>query len=279
MAVIAIPCMLYSMDLTVLNLAAPSLSAELRPSSTQFLWIMDIYGFVIAGSLITMGTLGDRIGRRKLLFIGAALFGLVSLLTAFSSTPAMLIASRALLGLSAATLAPSTLSLIRSMFEDPRERTRAIGFWVGSFSAGAAVGPLLGGLLLDHFWWGSVFLINVPLMVLLLALGPFLLPEFKDPNAGKLDLVSAALSLAAVLLLIYGMKRSAESGDLLAAVPWVVPGLLVAWIFVRRQLRLEHPLTELHLFKSVTFSMALMISILTFFVNFGTSFLSPCICS
>jgi DHA2 family multidrug resistance protein-like MFS transporter len=143
----------YSMDLTVLNLAAPRLSADLHPTGIQFLWMMDIYGFLIAGSLITMGTLGDRIGRRKLLFIGAALFGLVSLLAAFSRNAETFIFSRALLGVAAATLAPSTLSLIRNMFVDDKERTTAIAIWVASFSTGAAVGPLVGGLLLTHFWW------------------------------------------------------------------------------------------------------------------------------
>ena len=166
LAVIALPCLLYSMDLTVLNLAVPQLSADLQPSSAQLLWIIDIYGFLAAGSLVTMGTLGDRIGRRRLLLAGAAAFGAASVLAAFSTTPGMLIAARALLGVAGATLAPSTLSLIRNMFLDPGQRRAAIGVWVASFSAGAAVGPLLGGLLLERFWWGSVFLIAVPVMVL-----------------------------------------------------------------------------------------------------------------
>src|SRR6266498_3859783 len=178
LAVIALPCLLYSMDLTVLNLAVPSLSADLRPSSTQLLWIIDIYGFVLAGSLITMGTLGDRIGRRRLLLIGAAAFGVTSVLAAFSTSAAMLIATRALLGLAGATLAPSTLSLIRNMFVDPAQRTFAVGIWISSYSAGGAIGPLIGGVLLERFWWGSVFLVGVPVMVLLLVLGPVLLPEF-----------------------------------------------------------------------------------------------------
>jgi len=180
------------MDLTVLNLAVPHLSVDLKPSSSQLLWIVDIYGFMIAGSLITMGTLGDRIGRRRLLLIGAAAFGIASVLAAFSTSAEMLIATRALLGIAGATLAPSTLSLIRNMFLDPRQRTVAIGVWVTSYSVGGAIGPLLGGVLLQYFWWGSVFLIGVPVMVLLLVLGPVLLPEFKDPNAGPLDLLSAA---------------------------------------------------------------------------------------
>src|SRR5918992_4537584 len=191
--------------LAVLALAVPAMSADLQPSSTQLLWIIDIYGFFVAGSLITMGTLGDRIGRRRLLMIGAGAFGLVSLLAAFSRSAEMLIASRALLGLAGATLAPSTLSLIFHMFNDPRERSIAIGVWIGSFSAGSAVGPLLGGLVLEFFWWGAVFLLAVPVMVLLMILGPRLLPEYKDPDAGRPDLPSAALSLAAVLAIIFGL--------------------------------------------------------------------------
>src|SRR5438093_4167997 len=186
LAVIALPCLLYSMDLTVLNLAVPHLTADLRPSSAQLLWIVDIYGFLVAGSLITMGTLGDRIGRRRLLFIGATAFGIASVIAAFSTSTEMLIATRALLGLAGATLAPSTLSLIRNMFHDPQQRTVAIGVWITSYSAGAALGPLLGGLLLQYFWWGSVFLLGVPVMALLLVLGPRLLPEFRDPEAGHL---------------------------------------------------------------------------------------------
>ena len=184
-AVIALPCLLYSMDLTVLNLAVPKLSVTLRPSSSQLLWLIDIYGFLVAGSLITMGTLGDRIGRRRLLLIGAAAFAVGSVFAAFSRSAEMLIATRALLGLAGATLAPSTLSLIRNLFLDPGQRRVAVAWWITSYSAGAAIGPLIGGVLLEHFWWGSVFLISVPVMLLLLAVGPVLLPEFRDPNAGR----------------------------------------------------------------------------------------------
>ena len=188
LAVIALPCLLYSMDLTVLHLAVPQITADLKPQRRGLLWIVDIYGFMVAGSLITMGTLGDRIGRRKVLLIGAAAFGATSLLAAASTSAEMLIVARALHGLAGATLAPSTLSLIRNMFLDPEQRTFAIGVWVASFSAGGAIGPLVGGLLLDHFSWGSVFLINVPVMASLLVLGPLLLPEYRDPNAGRIDL-------------------------------------------------------------------------------------------
>ena len=184
LAVIALPCLLYSMDLTVLHLATPALTAELQPTGSQQLWILDIYGFLIAGSLLTMGTLGDRIGRRKLLLIGAAAFGLASIFAAFSTTAEMLIVSRALLGVAGATLAPSTLSLLRTMFPDPARFTTAIAVWVSSFSAGAAIGPLVGGLLLERFWWGSVFLISVPVMLLLLAVGPSSCRSTRIPTPG-----------------------------------------------------------------------------------------------
>ena len=269
LAVIALPCLLYAMDLTVLNLAIPSLSAHLRPSSTELLWIIDIYGFLVAGSLITMGTLGDRIGRRRLLLIGAAAFGVASVLAAFSTSARMLIATRALLGIAGATLAPSTLSLIRNMFHDPGQRTVAVGIWISSYSAGAAIGPLLGGVLLERFWWGSVFLIGVPVMLLLLVLGPLLLPEFKDPRAGRLDLFSATLSLGSVLSIIYGLKRMAETMRPWPAILFVVAGLATTVVFVRRQKMLTHPLVDLGLFRSRAFTTALLTYTLGTFVAFG----------
>ncbi|MGH8822964.1 MAG: MFS transporter, partial [Jiangellaceae bacterium] len=183
LTVLALACLLYVMDLTVLHLAVPAISAELRPTSAEMLWIIDIYGFFVAGSLVTMGTLGDRIGRRRILLVGAAAFGTVSVLAAFSVSAEMLIVTRALLGIAGATLAPSTLSLIFHMFQDPRQRSIAIGVWIGSFSAGSAIGPVLGGVMLEFFWWGSVFLLALPVMIALLVLGPRVLPEYRDPNA------------------------------------------------------------------------------------------------
>ncbi|MGE0658339.1 MAG: MFS transporter [Reyranellaceae bacterium] len=267
--VIALPCLLYAMDLTVLNLAVPAISADLNPTASQLLWIVDIYGFLVAGWLITMGTLGDRIGRRRLLLIGAAAFGAASVLAAFANTPQTLIVARAILGIAGATLAPSTLSLIRNMFLDDRQRTIAIGIWIASFSAGGAIGPLVGGVLLEYFWWGSVFLAAVPIMVLLLAVGPFLLPEYRDPNAGKLDIASAALSLVAVLSAIYAVKRMAEHGPDWLAAAFAVAGIALGWLFVRRQRRLDDPLIDIGLFRSPAFSGALAVNALSFFAMFG----------
>jgi MFS transporter, DHA2 family, multidrug resistance protein len=269
LAVLALACLLYVMDLTVLQLAVPAISADLQPTSAQLLWIIDIYGFFVAGSLITMGTLGDRIGRRKLLLLGAAAFGALSLLAAFSPTTEVLIASRALLGLAGATLAPSTLSLLFHMFQDERQRAKAIGVWIGAFSAGSAVGPVLGGLVLEHFWWGSVFLLALPVMVALLVLGPRVLPEYRDPAAGRLDLASAAMSVAAVLAVISGLKEIAQDG-----LGWIPTLLLLAGpaigvLFWRRQRRLADPLINIGLFRIGAFNAALAANFLAIFVAVG----------
>jgi MFS transporter, DHA2 family, multidrug resistance protein len=269
LAVLALPCLLYSMDLTVLHLAVPKLSESLAPSSAELLWIIDIYGFLVAGSLITMGTLGDRIGRRRLLMIGAAAFAGGSVLAAFSRTAEMLIGTRALLGLAGATIAPSTLSLIRNMFLDAGQRTTAIGIWITSYSVGGAIGPLVGGVLLDHFWWGSVFLIAVPVMGLLLLLGPVLLPEYRDPGAGRPDLLSAGLSLLAVLAMIYGLKQIAQDGLALGPVLFIMAGATMGTLFVRRQLRLKDPLLDLRLFRVPGFSASLATYGLSILFLFG----------
>ena len=253
LAVLALPCLLLAMDLTVLYLAVPSLTADLNPSSAQLLWIVDAYGFLIAGSLITMGTLGDRIGRRRLLLIGGGAFAVASTLAAFSTSAEMLIATRALLGVAGATLMPSTLALIRNMFHDETQRSTAISLWVTSFTVGNAIGPLLGGFMLEHFWWGSVFLLGVPVMVLLLLLGPVFLPESRDPNAGRLDIASAALSLVSILAVIYGIKRIASDGGSIAAAVAITSGIIIGVVFVRRQKTLQHPIIDLELFRVPAF--------------------------
>jgi MFS transporter, DHA2 family, multidrug resistance protein len=269
LAVLALACLLYAMDLTVLHLAVPSLSADLQPSSSQLLWITDIYGFMVAGFLITMGTLGDRIGRRRLLLAGAAAFGAVSVLAALSTSPEQLIGSRALLGIAGATLAPSTLSLIFTMFQDPGQRTTAIGIWITSFSAGGAIGPVLGGVLLERFWWGSVFLLALPVMALLLVLGPRVLPEYRAPDAGRLDLVSAAMSLVAVLAVVFGLKLIAQDGIGGLAVSAVLVGLVVGAVFVRRQLTLADPMIDLRLFRNRSFNASLATNLLGIFIVVG----------
>jgi MFS transporter, DHA2 family, multidrug resistance protein len=269
LAVLTLAALVYAMDLTVLNLAIPRISAELRPSSVQLLWMIDIYGFLVAGLLITMGTLGDRIGRRKLLLGGAAGFALASLLAAFSTSSEMLIASRAVMGIAGATIAPSTLSLIFTMFLDTKQRSTAIGVWIAAYSAGGAIGPVLGGILLEFFWWGSVFLIGVPVMGLLLILGPRTLPEYRDPNAGRLHLLSAAMSLLAILGVVYGLKQIAQDGISVVPVLVIVAGLLLGALFVRYQLRLESPIIDVRLFRIRAFSASLVTYLLGIFVVVG----------
>ncbi|GAA2413562.1 MFS transporter [Actinomadura vinacea] len=257
LGVLALAALLVSIDVFVLLLALPRLSAELGAGATEQLWIMDVYGFLLSGFLITMGGLGDRIGRRRLLLAGAAAFGVASVAAAYATSPGMLIAARALLGVAGAALAPSTLSLIGTMFRDPRQRSLAIGVWMGCFMGGAALGPIAGGMLLEHFWWGSVFLIGVPAMVLLLVFGPVLLPERREPGAGRIDLASVLLSLAAILPIVYGLKELARGGPEPLPVAAAVAGVLVGAGFVRRQRRLGDPLIDLRLFGDREFCAAL----------------------
>jgi DHA2 family multidrug resistance protein-like MFS transporter len=269
LAIIALPCLVYSMDLTVLDLALPHISAALRPTSAQMLWIIDIYGFVVAGLLIPMGALGDRIGRRRLLLLGAGAFGVASVLASFSRSAAALIAARAALGVAGATVAPSTLSLLQTMFRDTRQRTVAIGIWLASYSVGGAIGPLVGGVLLEHFRWGSVFLVGVPVMALLLVVGPALLPEYRSPDAGRTDFLSAAQSLAAVLLVIFGLKRIVQGDAHGTSALAVGGGIVLAYVFVRRQRALAVPLVDVRLFANPAFRAALVVYALGTFVTFG----------
>ncbi|WP_150243362.1 MFS transporter [Nocardiopsis quinghaiensis] len=270
LAVLALPTLLASIDISVLNLAAPHISADLQASGPQLLWVIDIYAFMIAGFLVTMGTLGDRIGRRRLLLIGGTAFGAASVLAAYSTSPEMLIGARALLGLAGATLMPSTLALISNMFGDPRERGMAIALWATVFSVGIALGPVVGGALLQTFWWGSVFLMAVPVMLVMLVLAPFLLPEFKDPDAGRVDLVSVLLSLAALLPVVYGLKELARDGASLPALAAIAAGLAVGAVFVYRQRSLASPLLDLGLFRNWSFSVLLTAMLMTMFVAGGT---------
>lgn len=258
LAVLALPTLLLSIDFFVLLLALPRLTEDLGAGSIEQLWITDIYGFVLAGFLVTMGTLGDRIGRRKLMLIGAAAFTVASLIAAYSATPAMLIAARALLGVAGATVMPATLALIRNMFKDPKQMAFAISVWMTCLLSGAAIGPMIGGVMLEYFWWGSVFLLGVPVMLLLMILGPFFLPEYSDPDAARLDLGSVALSLLTLLPSIWGLKELAKNGwEFLPALAAVV-GIAFGVLFVRRQRRHENPLLDLNLFRDKAFTAALI---------------------
>lgn len=269
---LALPALLASLELTVTNLALPSIGRDLAASSTQRLWIVDIYAFFLAGSLITMGSWGDRIGRRRILLVGAAGYGVASVFAAYSSSAEMLIASRASMGIAGATLMPSALSLTATLFPDPRQRATAIGFIVASVSGGTALGPLVGGWLLDRFWWGSAFLLSVPVMVLLLVFVPLLVPEHRNPSTQRLDLVSALLSLAAVLPIVYGLKQIAANGLGGMPIAVVLAGLVVARIFVRRQRTMPEPLLRLDLFVNRTFATAAGTLAVGIFVLWGSNY-------
>ncbi|GHE81189.1 MFS transporter [Streptomyces longispororuber] len=263
LAVLVLAVLLVAVDATVLGLATPYISEDLKPSGTQLLWIGDVYSFVIAGLLVSMGSLGDRIGRKKLLLTGAVAFGAVSVLNSYATSPELMILARALLGVAGATLMPSTLALIRNIFHDPRERSIAVGVWGAMASAGAAIGPVVGGFLLEHFWWGSVFLINLPVMAVLVLVGVKLLPESKNPSPGPWDLVSVVLSLIGMIGVVYAVKEAAAHGarwDVLVA--GALGAAALTW-FVRRQLTLPAPLLDMRLFRNRGFSAAVLADLLT----------------
>ncbi|MFI1017093.1 MFS transporter [Streptomyces sp. NPDC020965] len=263
LSVLVLAVLLVAVDATVLGLATPFLSEDLKPSGTQLLWIGDVYSFVIAGLLISMGSLGDRIGRKKLLLVGAVAFGAVSVINAYATSPEMMIVARALLGVAGATLMPSTLALIRNLFHDPRERSVAVGIWGAAASAGAAVGPVVGGALLEHFWWGSVFLINLPVMAVLVVVGIKLLPESRNPNPGPWDLISVALSLIGMVAVVYAVKETAVHGPGPVTIAAAVIGVGALFWFVRRQLTLPSPLLDVRLFHNRGFSGAVLADLLT----------------
>ncbi|MFR9750095.1 MFS transporter [Nocardia sp. 004] len=274
LAVLLLPVLLVSMDVSVLFLALPRLTVDLDPSAGQQLWILDIYGFLLAGLLITMGNLGDRIGRRTILLAGAAIFGIASVLAAFAPSAGLLIAARALMGIGGATLLPSSLALISSLFPDARTRATAIGIWTGFFAGGSVVGPIIGGVLLHHFWWGSVFLINIPVLLILFAFGPFVLPEHRAGVLGPLDLPSVALSIGGILPVVYSIKHAATTGIDAEAIAIGLIGVVSSIAFIRRQRQLEEPLLDLELFTKARFSVAVGSSSAGMMSLAGLSYLS-----
>lgn len=276
LAVLVLAVGLLAIDGTVLYLAVPSLTRDLAPTATQVLWIGDIYSLAIAGLLVAMGTLADRVGRKRLLLIGATAFGAASALAAFAPSAEILILARLLLGVAGATIMPSTLSLIRTLFPEARERSRAIAVWSAAAGGGAAVGPLVGGALLEHFWWGSVFLVNVPVVIVLVIAGAVLLPEAKDPEPGRLDVLSVVLSFAAVMPLVWSIKHAASEGVDALAVGVLALAVLSGLGFVRRQARLvadgRGPLLDVGLFKIPAFSGAVAANLIAIFALTGMLF-------
>ncbi|MFI8952041.1 MFS transporter [Streptomyces sp. NPDC053750] len=269
LAVLTLPLLLVSMDITVLYFGVPSIAAELETTSTQQLWMVDIYGFILAGMLITMGSVGDVVGRRRLLLIGATVFGIASVAAAFAGSAEMLIAARALQGLGGATLMPSTLALVTNMFRDPKQRSTAIAVWSIGLSAGAAIGPVISGSLLNSFWWGSIFLINVPVLLLLLIAAPLLVPEYRSATPQKFDVLSALLSLAAVLAVIWGLKEGAAKGFDALTLAAIAAGVVVGALFLIRQSRLAHPMVDLRLYRNRGFAPAISLSLIAFFCLIG----------
>ncbi|MFI8340665.1 MFS transporter [Streptomyces sp. NPDC085639] len=270
--VLLLPLLLVSMDVSVLYFAIPAITDQLDPSSTQQLWIFDSYAFALSGLLITMGSLGDRIGRRKLLLIGATAFGLASIGAACATSAEMLIAARVLLGIGGATLMPSTLALVRNLFQDDKQRGQAIAIWSGAMTGGIALGSVLSGVMLNHFYWGSVFLINVPAMLLLLLLVPVLVPEFKDPAPGRFDLLSVPLSMAAVLPVVYGLKEIAAEGFEPLYAGCLVVGLTFACVFVRRQRTREDAMIPRALFQGRGFGAGVGLNTVAAFAMMGSAY-------
>ena len=272
LGVLSLGVLLIGVDGTVLAVATPIFGRDLGMTATEILWIGDIYSFVLAGLLVTMGSLGDRIGHKTLLLCSATGFALASLLAAYAPTVGTLIAARALLGIAGASLAPSTLALIRGLFPQPRERAIAVGVWASTFSVGTALGPVIGGLFLEHFWWGSVFLINVPVVIVLVVGGWWLLPEFRNPTPGPWDPLGAALSLIGVLGVVYAAKQAAAQGLHADTVVTGVIGALALALFVRRQLTAPHPLIDVRLLANRGFSGVIAANMLSIFGLSGVLF-------
>ncbi|MFT4213409.1 MAG: MFS transporter [Microbacterium sp.] len=261
LVVLMLPVLLVSVDNTVLSFALPDIALSLKPTSAQQLWIIDAYPLVLAGLLVTMGTLGDRFGRRRLLLIGATGFATVSVFAAVAPSAAWLIVARAVMGVFGAMLMPATLSLLRSVFTDRDQRRLAIAVWAAGFSAGAALGPIVGGLLLEYFPWGSVFLLSVPVLVPLLVFAPVLVPESRDPRPGRIDAVSIALSMSTLVPVVYAIKEIAVEGVTSASLGLFAVGLLFGVVFVRRQLRADVPMLDMRLFRRGTFTGALLVNL------------------
>ncbi|MFF7355327.1 MULTISPECIES: MFS transporter [Streptomyces] len=263
LSVLVLAVLLVAVDATVLGLATPYISEDLNPTGTQLLWIGDVYSFVIAGLLVSMGSLGDRIGRKRILLGGATAFGALSVLNAYATTPELMILARALLGVAGATLMPATLALIRNIFHDARERSLAVGIWGATASAGTAVGPITGGFLLEHFWWGSVFLINLPVMAVLVLVGIRTLPESRNPAPGPWDLSSVVLSLVGMIAVVYAVKEAATHGLTWTTCAAGLLGAAALYGFVHRQLTMPSPLLDMRLFRRRGFSGAVLADLLT----------------
>lgn len=270
LGVLMLPVLLVAIDNTILNFALPAIARDLEPTSAEQLWIIDAYSLVLAGLLVTAGTLGDRFGRRRILLTGAIGFTLVSVAAAFAPSAEVLIAARAAMGIFGAALMPSTMSLIRSTFRNRNQRRLAIAAWTGSFAAGGALGPIVGGFLIEHFPWQSVFLLAVPMLALMLVLAPFLVRESRDPHPGPIDGWGIVLSMLALAPLAYGIKEVAAEGTI--GLVAIIVGLFFGWLFVRRQRRTPHPMLDLALFQRPKFTGSLVVNLTCIMAYIGFLF-------
>ena len=274
LGVMCLSLMVIGVDNTILNVALPTLVRDLHATTSQLQWIVDAYTLVFAGLLLTAGSLGDRFGRRRGLSVGLLIFGVGSVASALVGSPNHLIATRALMGVGGALIMPATLSIISNVFTVPAERARAIAVWAGFSAMGIAIGPLSGGWLLQHFWWGSVFMVNIPIVSLALVGGRLFVPESKDPSPRGLDPVGALLSIVGLVSLVWAIIEApgrgwTEPSTLLAfAVAGVLLGAFVAW-----ELHTDHPMLDVHFFANPRFTAASMAVTMVFFALFGTMFL------
>ncbi|MEC0240168.1 MFS transporter [Paenibacillus dokdonensis] len=271
LSILCLPLMFASMDVAVLFFAAPAIAADLKPNATQQLWIFDVYGFILAGMLLTMGAIGDRIGRKRLLIIGTVGFALSSLFAAYAQSAESLIIARGILGIAGSTLMPSSLALIRVMFQDPAQRTKAMSIWSAVMASGVTLGPIIGGVLLNSFSWGSVFLINIPAMALLLIIAPFLLPESRSETRSPIDVLSSLLVLTSVLPLTYGVKTLAEDGWAVTPFVILVAGMLSGIVFVRRQLRIPNPLLDIRTLMERRIGGSILVNFIAMFALMASS--------
>jgi EmrB/QacA subfamily drug resistance transporter len=274
LAVLSFSLLIIGIDNTILNVALPHLSESLHATNSQLQWIIDGYTIVYAGLILTMGSLGDRFGRKGALSVGLAIFGAGSIASAFATTSTMLIATRAFMGIGGALIMPATLSILSNVFTDPRERGRAIGVWAGVSAGGIAFGPVMGGMLIAHFWWGAVFLVNVPVVIAALVAGHYVLPTSRDPEAPRLDPLGAVLSIAALMTLLWGLIEAPSKGwgssGILTA---FTVGLVLLFTFVAWELHTDHPMLEIRFFRNARFSAANAGVTMVYFALFGSSFL------
>ena len=274
--VLSLAVFMVAIDGTVISVAVPAISEQLRPSYNEILWISDIYSFVLAGLLVTMGNIGDKWGRKRLLLIAAVAFGLASVAAALAPTAGLLIAARAVQGVAGAGLMPPTLALLRTVFTDARQRSRAVGIWSASGAGGAALGPTVAGLLLEHFYWGSVLLVNIPVVLLIIGIGAWVLPEARSKTFHPLDPLSVIYSTAGMLGVVYGITELAHSGwKFWPAYPGIALGAVLLAVFLRRQRGMAMPLLDIGLFSDAKFSAAIVAQLLTVFANVGALFFVP----